>query len=102
MMSCPALTARKVHLYTALMNTTIQLPLSDSLSAFVDEQASSQGYASAAEYVAALLQAEQKKKAREKLDELLLVGLNNGPAKPMTDADWTALRQRVKARLTRA
>jgi antitoxin ParD1/3/4 len=81
------------------MNTTIQLPLSESLSAFANEQAASQGYGSAAEYIAALVKAEQKKKAKEKLEALLLEGLNSGPAKPMTDADWEALRQRVKARI---
>jgi antitoxin ParD1/3/4 len=80
------------------MNTTIQLPLSESLSAFVDEQAVSQGYAGAAEYIAAVLEAEQKKKAQVQLDVLLLEGINSGPAKPMTETDWQSLRQRVKAR----
>jgi antitoxin ParD1/3/4 len=80
------------------MNTTIQLPLSETLSTFVDEQAARQGYNGAADYIAALLEAEQKKKAQEQLDALLLEGLNSGPAKPLTDANWEQLRQRVKAR----
>jgi antitoxin ParD1/3/4 len=91
------LTQGKSHHYIASMNTTIHLPLSDALSNFVNEQTVTQGYADPAEYIAALLSAEQKKKVQEKIDKLLLEGVNSGPAKPMTDAHWQALQQRVKA-----
>lgn len=31
----------------------------------------------------------------EELEEMLIAGLDSVPAKPMTDADWNALRKRI-------
>lgn len=77
----------------------LHISLSDRQQAFVDEQVSAGEFASAADYVAALIDAEAKAKAQEKLEALLLEALDeDGPDEEWTDADWEALRARVAGR----
>ena len=74
----------------------IRISLSDSSKAFVDEQVTEGDFASASDYVAALIHTEAKAKAQDKLEALLLEGLESGEATPWTDADWQALKHRIK------
>jgi antitoxin ParD1/3/4 len=73
----------------------IRITLPDMDKAFVDEQVAEGSYADAAEYVAALVRAEAKAKAQEKLEALLLEGLESGDAKPWTDENWDAMKRRI-------
>ena len=81
--------------------TQIQINLSDSLETFVAAQAAVEGYASAGEYVVALLQKAQQAqrladfeaKIREGVEEL-----DRGEGRPMTKADWDELRSYIRAR----
>jgi antitoxin ParD1/3/4 len=75
----------------------IRLTLPEIDKAFVDAQVAEGDYASPAEYVAALIHAEAKAKAQEKLEALLLEGLE-GDDIEWTDADWDKLRSRIAAR----
>jgi antitoxin ParD1/3/4 len=50
-------------------------------------------YRSPSDYIRALVREDMKRRAEERLDELLLEGLNSGPAKPMTERDWAELRE---------
>ena len=61
----------------------IRISLSDSSKAFVDEQVTEGDFASASDYVAALIHAEAKAKAQDKLEALLLEGLEG------EDIEWT-------------
>ena len=76
----------------------IHLSLSDRQAAFVDEQVASGGFASASEFVGALIDAEAKAKARERLEELLMEGLQ-GPMTKWTEADGEALLQLAHSRV---
>ena len=73
----------------------IRINLSEPEQAFLDEQAAAEGHASAEDYATALVRAELKAKAEERLESLLLEGLE-GEATEMTDADWDDLRNRAK------
>jgi antitoxin ParD1/3/4 len=75
----------------------IRISLSDSTKALVDEELAAGHYASVAECVGALLDAGAKAKAQEKLEALLLEGLE-GEDIEWTDADWDKLRNRIAAR----
>jgi antitoxin ParD1/3/4 len=75
----------------------IRLNLPEIDRAFVDAQVAEGDYADAAEYVAALVRAEAKAKAQEKLEALLLEGLE-GEDIEWTDADWDKLRNRIASR----
>ena len=77
--------------------TTMNISLPDEMKAFIEAQMAQEGYASASEYLRCLIREAQKRQAKQALDAKLLEGLQS-PASEMTDADWTALRQRIYER----
>jgi len=77
---------------------TISVPLPKQMTAFLKSQISEGGHKDAGDYVRKLIRAEQKRKAQERLEALLLEGLKSGRAEPMTD-DWVKrMRKRISAR----
>lgn len=82
------------------MTTTMNISLPIEMKSFVDEQIAKGGYSSASEYVRDLLRDAQKKAAREKLEALLLEGIDSGESRPMTDEDWEDIRREGLARLS--
>ncbi len=76
----------------------MNVSLPEALKAYVEAQ-TRQGYSTPSEYVRELIREDQKRRAREKLDSLLLDGLNSGDPIPV-DADfWSDLRHEALARL---
>jgi antitoxin ParD1/3/4 len=73
----------------------IRISLSGSTKAFVEAEVADGSYATVAECIDDLLLAGAKAKAQEKLEALLLEGLDSGEATEWTDADWDALRRRA-------
>ena len=69
---------------------TISLP--EPLKQFVEQQVSAGGYASAEEYIGALLEAERE---RARIEELILEGVES-PATEMTAEDWEDIRRKVR------
>ena len=78
--------------------TSMNISLPEPLRDFVDAQVQTGGYGTASEYFRELLREAQKQKAQERLEELLLEGLNSS-AGEMTSQDWQDIRQEVRARL---
>jgi antitoxin ParD1/3/4 len=78
--------------------TNLTISLSEELRTFIEEQAASAGYGTASDYLQALVREEQKRKAQERLEELLLEGLESGPATPMTAEDWDEMRRQYDER----
>ena len=76
----------------------INISLPDPLKDFVDEQVSERRLSSASDYVGELIREEQKRRAKEKLEELLLEGLNSGPAIEVDDDFWRERRADLLAR----
>ena len=70
----------------------LHISLSDRQQAFIDEQVATGDYSNAADYVAALIEAEAKARAQEKLEALLLEGLDSDDEE-WTEADWDELRK---------
>jgi antitoxin ParD1/3/4 len=77
---------------------TINVSLPDSLKAFVETQVAEGGYSSASEYIRDLIRADQKRKAEEKLEALLLEGLNSGEPIEVTEAFWNEKRRQLLER----
>jgi antitoxin ParD1/3/4 len=73
----------------------MNIALPESMKQFVLAQVSAGGYSTASEYVRELIRADQKAKAQQRLEQLLLEGLDSGPATPMTKRDWEALRMQI-------
>jgi antitoxin ParD1/3/4 len=83
---------------------SMNISLPQPLKQFVDRQISSGRYSSASEYVRELIRADEKRKAEDQLETLLLAGLQ-GEASELTADAWRAIRQealaKVKARQPR-
>jgi len=65
---------------------------------FVDGQIAQGRYSSVSEYVRELIRADEKRKAEEQLEAMLLEGLN-GPEGELTPVEWNAILQEALARL---
>ncbi|MDP1647332.1 MAG: type II toxin-antitoxin system ParD family antitoxin [Rubrivivax sp.] len=76
----------------------LQVDLPEPLRRYVDERVQRGDYADAGEYLRDLVRRDHEAQAVQRLRELIEEGLASGPARPMTEADWTELR----ARATRA
>jgi antitoxin ParD1/3/4 len=72
--------------------TTMNISLPDEMKVFVESQMAHEGYASASEYVRALIREAQKRQAKRELEAKFREALESGPATEMTPEDWVALR----------
>jgi len=77
---------------------SMNISLPEPLKQFVDGQVSAGRYSSASEYVRELIRADEKRKAEEQLEAMLLEGLNS-PESELTKADRKAIRSEALARL---
>ena len=75
--------------------TTLNISLPDSTRAFIDEQITQGGYSTASEYIRDLIRQAQKQAAQEKLDSLLLEGLESGKSIEVTDEWWQEKQERL-------
>jgi antitoxin ParD1/3/4 len=75
--------------------TTLNISLPEPMRAYVDAQVAQGGFSTASEYIRQLVREDQKRAAKERLESLLMEGVESGPASEMTAADWDELRQRV-------
>jgi antitoxin ParD1/3/4 len=72
--------------------TTMNISVSDEMKAFVEDQMAQEGYASASEYLRALIRDAQKRQAKRELEAKFREALESGPATPMNSDDWVTLR----------
>lgn len=79
--------------------TTLNISLPESLREFVDAQVAEGGYDSSSAFIEALIREAQKRQARERIDALLLEGLNSGEPIVVTPEYWEKKRRALEARL---
>ncbi len=72
---------------------TMNISLPDQLKDFVDEQVGSGRFSSVSEYVRDLIRDDERRKAEEKLEALLMEGVQSGTPSDMTRQDWKNLRR---------
>ncbi len=78
---------------------TLTVSLSKPLKEFVDDQIAVGNYGSASAFFSALVQAERKRKAEEKLLALVKEAEESGPATPWTAEDMQRIRREGLKRL---
>ena len=76
----------------------IDLVLPDPLKDFVDAEATRAGYANAAQYVEAVLDALWRKTAKARLESELIRRIEGPPAIEISDQFWDDLKARVHRR----
>lgn len=74
--------------------TSMNISLPESLRDFAEGRAA-KGYSSVSEYIRALLRDDRQRAAREKLDELLLKGLDTGPGDEITPELFDKLKEKL-------
>ncbi len=77
---------------------TMNISLPDRLKEFVDGQVQAGRYSSVSEYVRDLIRDDEKRKALEKLETMLMEGLQSGEPTEMTRQDWSDIRREAAAR----
>ncbi len=78
--------------------TTMNISVPDEMKAFVEAEMTQEGYASASEYLRALIRDAQRRRARQELETKLLEGLQ-GPAVQMTRDDWDSIQREAQEAL---
>jgi antitoxin ParD1/3/4 len=78
--------------------TSMNVSLPEELKEYVEAQTKS-GYSTPSEYVRELIRDDRKRRAKERLDALLLDGLNSGDSLPVDAKFWSDLKQEALAKL---
>lgn len=78
-----------------MQNMNISLP--EPLKEFVDKQVASGRYGSASEYMSELIRADERRKAEETLEGLLLEGLD-GQETELTREEWDSMHRQAVLR----
>ena len=78
---------------------SLNISLPQSLKDYVENQVKDSGYSTPSEYVRELLREDQNRRAEQKLEALLLEGLNSGEPIEITPEYWESKRKRVVERL---
>ena len=77
----------------------LNVSLTEAQRDWVEAQVKSGRYGNLSEYVRELIRADQSKAAERRLEDLLLEGLNSGPAKEISPEFWEELKHRVLKRI---
>jgi len=78
--------------------TSMNITLPEPMRQYVDEQISTGSYGTASEYIRALIREDQRRRSQERLDALLLEGLDSGEPIEVTPEFWQSLRKRIDDR----
>src|SRR5580704_13758406 len=78
--------------------TSMNITLPEPMRQFIEQQITSGSYGTASEYVRALIREDQKRKAQERLETLLLEGLDSGDPIEVTPEFWQSMRSRIEER----
>ena len=80
---------------------TMNIALPDSMKHFVQDRVSEGGYSSVSEYVRELIRSDQRRKVDERVDALLLEGLESGEPTAVTKEYWEEKKRKLTERLAK-
>ena len=80
---------------------TMNIALPESMKHYVQARVSEGGYSSASEYIRELIRFDQKRKAEERIDALLLDGLDSGGPISVTPEYWEEKKRKLNERLSK-
>lgn len=85
-----------------MTSKTIHISLPESLKEYMDKRITEQHYATLSDYIRALVREDQKRQAEERLEKLLLEGLESGRGTTIrSKKDWGKFWERIEARITK-
>jgi antitoxin ParD1/3/4 len=77
---------------------TMNISLPDPMKQYVEERVSAGDYSSASEYVRELVRADQKRHAKEELEQILLNAMNSGDPFEVTPEMLEDVKQKLRVR----
>ena len=78
---------------------TMNIPLPDSMKAFIEEQAAKEGFGTVSEDMRAIIREVQERELyQQEIRGKLLEAVRSGSATPMTEEDWESIRRGVHER----
>jgi antitoxin ParD1/3/4 len=79
--------------------TSMNVSLPEELKDFAEEQTKN-GYSTPSEYVRELIRADQRRRAKDKLDAMLIEGLRSGVSIPVDAKFWKELKAEALTKLS--
>ena len=86
---------------TTMANTSMNVSLPETLKDYVQERVAEGTFSNPSDYVRALIREDMRRREEEKLDALLMEGINSGPAEPMTAKDWADIRANLEEHIAK-
>lgn len=80
--------------------SALTIEVSELMREWIDSRVLSREFKTPDEYLLRLLEEDRKRCAEERLEQLLLDGLDSGPPVEVNQAFWQALKERVQMRLS--
>ena len=77
---------------------TMNISLPDPMKEYVEERVSAGAYSSASEYVRELVRADQKRHAKEQLEQILINAVNSGDPFEVTPKMLEDIKLKLRAR----
>ena len=77
---------------------TMNISLPDPMKQYVEERVTAGDYSSASEYVRELVRADQKRHAKEELEQILLNAMNSGDPFEVTPEMLEDVKQKLRVR----
>ena len=74
---------------------SLNISLPQSMKDFVEIQVQESGYSTPSEYIRALVREDQKRRIEEKLELMLVEGIESGDPIPVTPEFWEQRRKRI-------
>jgi antitoxin ParD1/3/4 len=82
----------------SMSTKTIHISLPESLKEYMDERVAEEHYSTFSDYIRALVREDQKRHAEERLEKLLLEGLESGRGAALGSKEWKQFKKRVLSR----
>jgi antitoxin ParD1/3/4 len=82
----------------AILNVSVP----DQMKAYIDERLKGGDFSTTSEYVRSLVREDQQRRIRERIDALLLQGLDSGEPVEVTDEYLQSKRAELLARMNRS
>lgn len=76
---------------------TMNISINDNLKDFVQERVAQTGFSNTSDYVRTLIRQDQEKYLQQRLEQLLLAGIESGEPEKVDTEFWQALHERADA-----
>jgi len=96
---CASFDKHSSALFLTVLMQTMNISLPGQMKEFVVEQVGSGRYSSVSEYVRELIRNDERRRSQDKLEAMLLEGIQSGESSEMTREDWADIRRKAVKQL---